>query len=58
MEGDKAKLTEQLNKFEDWYKAIIFDTNGTVIASKNTDKLQDGELKYFFIIIIINIENF
>ena len=28
MEGDKAKLTEQLNKFEDWYKAIIFDTNG------------------------------
>ena len=46
MESDKAKLTEQLNKFEDWYKAIIFDTNGTVIASKNTDKLQDGELKY------------
>ena len=46
MESEKTKLTEQLNKFEDWYKAIIFDTNGTVIASKNTDKLQDGELKY------------
>lgn len=46
MESDKTKLTEQLNKFEDWYKAIIFDTNGTVIATKNTDKLQDGELKY------------
>lgn len=43
---DKTKLTDELAKFEDWYKAIIFDTNCNVIASKNTDKLVDGELKY------------
>ena len=45
MESEKTKLTEQLSKFDDWYKAVIFDTIGTIIASKNTDKLQEGELK-------------
>ena len=34
MESEKTKLTEQLSKFDDWYKAVIFDTNGTIIASK------------------------
>ena len=29
MESEKTKLTEQLSKFDDWYKAVIFDTNGT-----------------------------
>ncbi len=28
MESEKTKLTEQLSKFDDWYKAVIFDTNG------------------------------
>ena len=32
MESEKTKLTEQLSKFDDWYKAVIFDTNGTIIA--------------------------
>ena len=41
--GDK--LVEELNKFEDWYKAIIFDKDCKIIAKKNCDKLKDGELK-------------
>ena len=45
MEGAKAKIEEQFQKFEDWYRAVIFDTNCTIIASKNCDKIQDGELK-------------
>lgn len=46
MEGTtKDKLNEELKKFEDWYKAVIFDTNCGIIASKNCDKIQDGELK-------------
>ena len=36
MESEKTKLTEQLSKFDDWYKAVIFDTNGTIIALKKT----------------------
>ena len=27
MESEKTKLTEQLSKFDDWYKAVIFDTS-------------------------------
>lgn len=46
MEGTtKDKLNEELKKFEDWYKAVIFDTNCEIIASKNCEKIQDGELK-------------
>lgn len=45
MEAEKAKLEEQMKKFEDWYKAIVFDKNCTVIASKNCEKVENGELK-------------
>ena len=40
-----SKITETLTKYEDWYKAIIFDEECNVIAKKNCDKLVDGELK-------------
>ena len=43
----KEKLTNELKAYEDWYKAIIFDAECNIIASKNADKLQDGELKEF-----------
>lgn len=45
MESDKKKLEEELAKYEDWYKAVIFDNEAKIIASKNCDKLKDGELK-------------
>ena len=45
MESYKNKLEEEFAKYEDWYKAIIFDNEGKIIASKNCDKLKDGELK-------------
>ena len=45
MESLTPKLEEEMGKFEDWYKAIIFDTEGKIIAKKNCDKLVDGELK-------------
>lgn len=41
----KEVLEGEMKKFEDWYKAIIFDTNCSVLASKNCDKLKEGELK-------------
>ena len=46
MENSKA-LEDEMAKFEDWYKAIIFDLNCNVIAKKNCDKLKNGELKEF-----------
>ena len=46
MENTKV-LEEEFAKFEDWYKAIIFDQNCNIIAKKNCDKLKDGELKEF-----------
>ena len=46
MENSKA-LEDEMAKFEDWYKAIIFDQNCNIIAKKNCDKLKDGELKEF-----------
>lgn len=46
MESLTPKLEEEMAKFEDWYKAIIFDSEGKIIAKKNCDKLVDGELKY------------
>ena len=42
-----GKLVEEFNKFEDWYKAIIFDKDCNIVAKKNCDKLKDGELKEF-----------
>ena len=46
MENTKV-LEDEFAKFEDWYKAIIFDKNCNIIAKKNCDKLKDGELKEF-----------
>ena len=46
MESTKV-LEDEFAKFEDWYKAIIFDKNCNIIAKKNCDKLKDGELKEF-----------
>ena len=43
----KEKLTNELKAYEDWYKAIIFDGECNIIASKNAEKVQDGELKEF-----------
>jgi predicted DNA-binding protein len=47
MEGTttlKDKLEKQLNEFEDWYKAVIFNKDGTIIASKNANKASDKEI--------------
>ncbi len=46
MENQKV-LEDEMAKFEDWYRAIIFDLNCNIIAKKNCDKLKDGELKEF-----------
>ena len=46
MESTKI-LEDEFAKFEDWYKAIIFDKNCNIIAKKNCDKLKEGELKEF-----------
>ena len=43
----KEKLTNELKAYEDWYKVIIFDGECNIIASKNAEKVQDGELKEF-----------
>lgn len=56
MESYKGKLEEEFKKYEDWYKAVIFDTEGKIIASKNCDKLKEEELKYIFLFYFI--ENF
>ena len=31
-------LEDEMAKFEDWYKAIIFDKDCKIIAKKNFDK--------------------
>ena len=46
MESQKV-LEDQIDKFEEQYKAIIFDINCNLIVKKNCDKLKDGELKDF-----------
>jgi hypothetical protein len=46
MEGtiSKDNLEKHLAAMEDWYKAVIFDTNGKTIASKNANKTSEKEL--------------
>jgi len=46
MEGTSSKdnLEKNLNTMEDWYKAVIFDTNGKIVASKNASKTSEKEL--------------
>lgn len=46
MEGSipQDNLEKHLTNTEDWYKAVIFDSNGKVIASKNASKASEKEL--------------
>ena len=47
MDSQKEKLTSELKSYEDQYKSVIFDKDCNIIASKNIDKLEEGELKEF-----------
>ena len=47
MDSIKEKLNNELKSYEDWYRAIIFDGDCKIIASKNAEKVEDGELKEF-----------
>lgn len=38
-------LTKSLETMEDWYRAVIFDKNCSVLAKKNMDKINEEELK-------------
>ncbi len=40
----KDNLEKHLANMEDWYKAVIFDSNGAAIASKNSNKMSEKEL--------------
>ncbi len=45
MEGStKETLEKQLTAVEDWYKAVVFDSNAKVVASKNANKTDEKEL--------------
>lgn len=44
----KDSLEKHLIAQEDWYRALIFDSNKKPIASKNVSKLDDAELTYIF----------
>jgi hypothetical protein len=45
MEGSlKETLEKELNGVEDWYKAVIFDSNGKIVAAKNASKTDEKEL--------------
>ena len=37
-------LEKNLGLMEDWYKTVIFDNDGKVIASKNVSKVNESEL--------------
>lgn len=45
MESIPSNLEKNLATQEDWYRAIIFDTNKKPIAVKNVAKVDDNELK-------------
>ena len=49
MEGSisTSNLEKNLSQMEDWYKAVIFDSNAKVLASKNVSKIDEKELTYF-----------
>ena len=40
----KNSLEQNLNLAEDWYRAVIFDLNGNIIAAKNSQKTNESEL--------------
>ncbi len=48
MEGSisTSNLDKNLSQMEDWYKAVIFDSNSKVLASKNVSKIDEKELTY------------
>ena len=37
-------LEKNLGLMEDWYKTVIFDNDGKILASKNASKLNESEL--------------
>jgi hypothetical protein len=41
----KENLEKSLELVEDWYRAILFDNSGKVVARKNASKLDDKELQ-------------
>jgi hypothetical protein len=41
---EKGNLEQNLNLAEDWYRAVIFDQSGKIIASKNAQKTNETEL--------------
>ena len=47
VESDNKDLSKYLEEMEDWYRAVIFDSDGTEIAKKNVDKVDSKELKDF-----------
>ena len=46
MEGtiSKENLEKHLANMEDWYRAVIFDSNGKLVATKNSNKVTEKEL--------------
>lgn len=40
-------LSKALAGMEDWYRAVIFNKDLKVVAKKNLDSPNEGELKYF-----------
>ncbi len=40
----KENIESLFAKVEDWYKAVLFDSNGKPIATKNASKLDENEL--------------
>jgi hypothetical protein len=48
MEGSlRENLEKEMNAVEDWYKAVVFDTNAKIIAAKNSNKTDEKELSYY-----------
>jgi len=47
MEGtiSKDNLEKHLASMEDWYKAVIFDSEGKIVAAKNSNKASEKELQ-------------
>jgi hypothetical protein len=43
MEGT-SNIEKNLGLMEDWYKTVIFDNDGKVLACKNVNKLNESEL--------------
>jgi hypothetical protein len=44
-------LEKNFELMADWYRAVLFDNNGKVIAKKNSNKVDEKELRYVVIFI-------